>query len=169
MTDIEKDTKIYVITHKDVEIPQIPSYTSLLVGASLHETDGNFNVKDNDGISISEKNPSFCELTGVFWIWKNSQADYVGVTHYRRFFSTMPVIGKQAYFIRRERIEKLLDKYDIILPTPKYYQESALQAINYAPNINDVKEMYKAIKLLAPDYIEDFYWYYRRCLCGIKR
>lgn len=42
---------------------------------------------DDTGINISERNGLYCELTGTFWAWKNVNADYIGICHYRRFFS----------------------------------------------------------------------------------
>lgn len=42
--------------------------------------------KDNEGDNISAKNPYYCELTGIYYAWKNIPAEYLGLVHYRRYF-----------------------------------------------------------------------------------
>ena len=44
---------------------------------------------DNTGDNISEKNGSYNELTTIYWAWKNYDADYYGLCHYRRYLSFM--------------------------------------------------------------------------------
>lgn len=156
------DIRIYVITHKSIEIPKIPGYVSLLAGASLRRVEGSFDEKDNVGIHISERNRSFCELTGLYWIWKNSDADVVGVSHYRRFFSRRELLADEKYFLREKDIAGILMKHHLIVPKKFHYGSSVLQAINYAPNIIDMKELYQAILVCAPDYESDYRWYLRQ-------
>lgn len=76
---------IIVATHKKVEIPETNYHKLIQVGSEGKEDLGY--IKDNSGDHISNKNPNYCELTALYWAWKNfEECDYLGLTHYRRFF-----------------------------------------------------------------------------------
>ena len=53
----------------------------------------------------------------------------------------------------------MFEKYDIIVPKKRYYKEKVIQAINIAPNMDDVKEMEKAIATLTPEYLDAYHNY----------
>lgn len=58
---------------------------SIQVGAKL--TDNiMFPICDDTGDNISEKNKKYCELTALYWAWKNDTSEYIGLSHYRRKF-----------------------------------------------------------------------------------
>ena len=149
-------TKMYVIAHNKAAIPRVPSYASMFVGAALHAVDGDFDERDDTGENISAKNPNYCELTGIYWIWKNSTADIVGISHYRRFFSKSAIFGSPKHFVTGEEMEALLTEKRMVLPKPRCYSKTMLLAINIAPNRADLKEVYDAIQSCAPDYTDDF-------------
>ena len=99
--------KILVAAHKTYWMPEDPVYFPLHVGAEGKADLGY--VKDNSGDNISVKNPNFCELTGLYWAWKNLEADYVGLVHYRRYFTHKEVCNiekKKAQILGKEDWEK---------------------------------------------------------------
>lgn len=82
------DTRIFVMTHKKIEelsdrtvMPEI--YIPMQVGRAGKEDLGY--LGDDSGDNISDKNSSYCELTGMYWLWKNMDCDIIGICHYRRF------------------------------------------------------------------------------------
>lgn len=110
------DISIYVMAHKAFEKPDLEGYVPLQVGAALKQDLGY--VRDDTGESISEKNPNYCELTGLYWMWKNSKADIIGLCHYRRYLSSFPMDRKFRHLLTVQDIRRRLAKNDIILPIP---------------------------------------------------
>lgn len=85
-----KEPKIKIfVTHTPNRVSQkieLPVFEHVLAGADFQEGETTL-VKDNIGDHISGKNPSYCELTTQYWAWKNTDYDYYGFCHYRRYFS----------------------------------------------------------------------------------
>lgn len=77
--------KILVAVHKHYWMPKDSIYLPIQVGREGKEDLGF--QGDNTGDNISAKNETFCELTGLYWAWKNLAADYIGLVHYRRYFA----------------------------------------------------------------------------------
>ena len=147
-------TQIYVISHSLEDIQKIEKneiYTPLLVGCNGKDNHGY--TSDDTGENISSKNNEYCELTGLYWMWKNSKADIIGLVHYRRYFA------KRKYGKRLEQkdLEEIFQNYDIILPKKttslfkNVYEDYAHW--NYAKDLDLCKE---AISHQCPEYIESF-------------
>lgn len=154
--------KIFIITHKEVQLPSLKDFEPLLVGAINKSEIKQYKNRDDDGNNISQKNKNYCELTGLYWIWKNIEADVVGVCHYRRFFSKSHWSNSEKYFLNGNDIEKIMEKFDVIVPKPFFYKKNVINSVNIAPNKKDIEELGKAIKKVAPDYYES----YKRFLLG---
>ena len=110
---------VYIAVHKDVRLPSVEGYVPLQVGAAVHPP--LLYLGDNTGIHISEKNPHYCELTGLFWIWQNARDSYKGLVHYRRFFTYRRQVVEEG------KIRELLQNHDVILPRPEPLRERAWQ------------------------------------------
>ena len=98
--------KIFVAAHKPAELLGDECYQFIHVGASLHPNIAiNNAVKDNDNIdNISNRNGIYCELTGLYHIWKNiHNVDYVGLVHYRRYLAHKKVALNPHKFIYRSK------------------------------------------------------------------
>lgn len=66
---------LYCMTHKVVEDRRIPKdRTMMLVGAYNKDIDRSDYIKDDLKDNISNLNSSFCELTGLYSIWKMIQS-----------------------------------------------------------------------------------------------
>lgn len=79
-----KKIHIAVACHKKSNLPVNPILVPVQVGAAGAKQRMNM-AQDDEGINISLKNSSYCELTAQYWEWKNIEADYYGLCHYRRF------------------------------------------------------------------------------------
>ena len=77
---------IYIATNKKTNFPLDIVYKPIQVGALA--TDELFaQLNDMTGESIADKNQYYCELTALYWVWKNQPFDdIIGLCHYRRFF-----------------------------------------------------------------------------------
>ena len=102
------DIQIAVATHKPYRMPSDPCYLPLHVGAELHPDNCMDMQQDNDGENISAFNASYSELTGLYWLWKNSDARYKGLVHYRRHFRTADKAKSHA----GERFERIATSAD---------------------------------------------------------
>lgn len=109
------DTRIYVMTHKKIDAIPDDMYIPLHVGRAGKEDFGY--VGDDTGDHISEKNAVWCELTGIYWLWKNVDCDNIGICHYRRYFTREEKLLDQPY------VEETLEKHSIIVPNSSCVKE----------------------------------------------
>lgn len=153
------DIKILIATHKKYWMPSDEVYMPIHVGREGKDNLGY--VGDNTGENISIKNPNYCELTGLYWAWKNLDCEYIGLCHYRRYFahkskSSKLEDKKQAIFTRDD-YERLLQQYDVILPKKRnYFIETVRSQYEHAHNKRVLDEIEKIIKMQYPSYIEAF-------------
>ena len=80
------DIRIYCFYYKPSVVPIEDSlYKPIYAGKALI-TNPSKMIGDDTGDSISEKNRYYSELTGIYWVWKNTAHQITGSCHYRRYF-----------------------------------------------------------------------------------
>ena len=148
--------KIVVATHKTFWMPSDPVYYPLHVGQALHP---GFGIPgDNTGDNISVKNPNYCELTGLYWAWKNMDVDYLGLVHYRRHFSTGKLFQKKKdQVITSSELGSVLHDHQIILPKPRHYWiETNYSQYTHAHHAADLDTTRIIISEQHPSYLSAF-------------
>ncbi|EIX0915039.1 DUF4422 domain-containing protein, partial [Campylobacter jejuni] len=128
-----KKTKILLAYHKPAVLFKDNILTPIHLGRSLAtkaSKDGEISkedfewmrenmIGDDTGDNISHLNRYFCELTGMYWAWKNydklGNPDYIGFMHYRRFF----------IFNQPKKCWNIFDKYshELIQSTANYHEQ----------------------------------------------
>ena len=152
------DIKIIVASHKKYWMPADDIYLPLHVGKE-GKADIGF-IGDNTGDNISNKNANYCELTGLYWAWKNLPAEYIGLCHYRRYFTRSNPCScskKKQVILTKAEWEELLNKHPIIVPDKrKYYIETNRSHYNHSHYAKDLDMTEKIIQEKYPQYSEAF-------------
>ncbi len=134
------------------EISSLPPYLfPIQVGAAenLPRAD---DLMDNTGVNISEKNGNYCELTALYWIWKNKllpdgsasneTVQYFSLCQYRRGF----VLGN-------DDLLRLVDNgVDAVLPYPLPYEPDISAHHERYLKEMDWKAALQALEELQPEY-----------------
>ena len=156
---------IYVITHKNFDDSILDSHYQVLHVGSNDNCKDSYE-RDDHGDNISYKNPNFCELTGLYWAWKNGKEnnnDICGLVHYRRYFTTPNESklywkkGVMPTILSYEVIEKELNSHDMILPVQmKLLIHNVGSAYISEYNKEDFIILKDTIRDVCPDYIQAF-------------
>ena len=156
MKYLVKNIKVIIATHKKYQMPNDKLYLPVHVG-SLNKDDLGYQ-KDSEGDSISEKNPNYCELTGLYWAWKNLKADYIGLAHYRRHFASKKK-SKDIFksVLTFDEADKILNDVDIITPKKRrYFIESLYNHYKHSLYVEPLDVTGDIIKEKYPEYYKEF-------------
>ena len=156
-----QNIKILVATHKKYKMPADTSvYLPIHVGCEGKEDLGF--QGDNSGENISTLNPYYCELTGLYWAWRNLACDYLGLVHYRRYFTKMTKkynesINIDDVILNRYEIEELLENSEVIVPKRrKYYIETLYSHYDHTFDGSHLDLARKMIEMKNPEYLSSF-------------
>lgn len=101
-------------------------------------------LADNVGVNISYKNRQYCELTVLYWIWKNTETPWVGLCHYRRQF-----------ILSDEEIEMLPQTdIDVLLPVPSICQPSVGDNYKERHSRQDWEHLLEVVRNKYPEFYD---------------
>ena len=162
------NVKILVCCHKQDKKASKNPFFPIHVGKDLHP-ELNLDIQtDNSGENISNKNDCYCELTGLYWAWKNlKNVDIIGLSHYRRYFDyhNQCVRGKVFTSFPVSQFDSLnLDLPDdiieqvtngkIVTPRKRACKTSIFYDYCEAHYSDDIKALRYVINKTQPDYIK---------------
>lgn len=153
-----KKVKIVIATHKKFETyVDDPIYIPIQVGAALHKNVRLGYLCDDTNDNISIKNNNYCELTAVYWAWKNIKCDIIGLCHYRRYFFTYGIKNKKNVLVESDII-RLLKKSDAIISYPLTHKGVSNWDFycKGAGREKDLRELKKVLQLKYNEYIPAF-------------
>lgn len=143
---------LYVATHRSFTMPAVEGLLPVQAGAGLR---ANLPYqRDDEGDNISALNPHFCELTVVYWAWRNSTAPYKGLCHYRRYFRSAAFCGRMLGEPQlRERLQ--LAGADIVVSEPAFMLQNLSQEmiINHCCQAEQIELLYEAFRHWHPEHI----------------
>ena len=154
--------QVIIATHKKYRMPEDEMYLPVHVGAEgKKDIDGNpLNlgyIKDNTGDNISALNASFCELTGLYWAWKNIDTDYIGLAHYRRHFGFKKTKDPFDGVLTYEELKPYLGKVRVFVPNKrKYYIETLYSHYEHTHYSNQLDVTRQIISEKYPTYVESY-------------
>ena len=179
ITLTKESIKILICCHKPCELPLNPDgiFLPIQVGAAISNI--NLGIQRDDQVNgipcdnISSKNKSYCELTALYWAWKNIKKiypdlKYIGLNHYRRYFSfnkknffddSIRMSEKEVvnYNLNKNKLEKILSKYDAVMAKPRMYPYPLEIDYSVCHVSDDIRTLKQIIHELSPEYDCDFY------------
>ena len=148
---MEKIT-IIVAAHKAYPMPDMQMYLPVQVGSAISAALPY--AHDDTGRNISEKNKTFCELTGLYWGWNHLDAEYIGLCHYRRYFARRRFGSRWERILTEAEARQLLLQKDVILPKKRHYWiETNYSQYIHAHHEQDLRVTRAIIERKCPEYL----------------
>jgi hypothetical protein len=142
-------------------------------------------LTDHTGDHLADKNKVYSELTAIYWIWKNTQQDIIGVCHYRRYYTCIPepwyhkvknfvkhpfhthtrmspliyttnVEKYRKKILNKQELLSILSQYDAILPARRIFRYSVKEHYRKYHDLRDLQVLEGVIQDLQPDYMDAY-------------
>ena len=133
---------------------------------------------DATGDNITEKNPYYCELTAMYWAWKNLyDYKYIGLCHYRRFFwlnnyenefivKNIELMTELEKYICTNKLSEYFSDCDIILPAHEDFGVSIEQQYIATHSRDEWNVLKRVVAELYPEYKDDMEYVFKQDKCS---
>lgn len=147
-----QNTKIVIAAHKPYWMPDDSLYLPVQVGSLGQDEILGFQ-RDDSGENISDKNSRYCELTALYWAWKNLDCDYLGLVHYRRHFAG----SGERNTMKQQDVEGLLSNAPVILPEKRrYFIETVASHYSHTFDSKHLEIARDVISMASPEMVDAF-------------
>lgn len=147
------DTRVLVAAHKPYWMPSDKLYMPVQVNAAQAVQPIPGFERDDTGDNISSKNGRYCELTALWWGWRNLDSKALGLVHYRRHFA-----GKgERRTLTTGEAKELLGRFSVVLPKKRNYVIESIAA-HYAHTHDGthLEVLRRSLERVSPHRIEAF-------------
>ncbi len=174
--------QILIAAHQDVYVPKNQLLRPIQVGTALAENKLPDMLYDNEGVHISEKNKTYCELTAQYWAWKNLEADYYGFFHYRRYLDfsgkyepdrrhlTGPRMSPykeegsirtdlSKFGLHEKQMRKIIEAYDVITVLGEWMNVTVYEQYCQFHQQEDLDCAIRILKETYPQFAKACDWY----------
>ena len=174
--------QILIAAHQDVYVPKNQLLRPFQVGTALAENKLPDILHDDQGVHISEKNKTYCELTAQYWAWKNLEADYYGFFHYRRYLDfsgkyepdrrhlTGPRMSPykeegsirtdlSKFGLHEKQMRKIIEAYDVITVLGEWMNVTVYEQYCQFHQQEDLDCAIRILKETYPQFAKACDWY----------
>ena len=171
----DKENRICILVSRRIDTASVavpnPLYVPVRCGAYYDKDKTPIFKGDATGKNISRYQPYFSEFTVQYWGWKNIEADYYGLCHYRRYlsfseekFSTNergfikdPVLDDKAMemygLLDIQQMKKIIEDNDAVLNTPTEVKNIPIQE-KYYKNVWQLWQAHDGLIITKESLIE---------------
>lgn len=157
---MKDDYKVFCCTHIDTQCFEDPLYTLLHTGANYDGKNFKNMLSDNTGDNISYKKDILDGLvTGLYWIWKNTNYEITGVCSYRGYMSydgKKPInLNETKELFENRQVDFIAAKAEV--PMSLYATTQRYGTELFANNMhNPFEYLREAVAYVDPGYLAPF-------------
>lgn len=185
MSQKEKKSIIYSFYYQPKSVVLPGSFYIPVWAGKNNKPDVKDFIGDDTGENISEKNKYYSELSGLYWVWKNTHSEIVGSCHYRRYFTThkepfLYQVKRMLYYpaglwkkrfgliytsnfeywkpriLNETEVSALLENYDAIVPVRRLLKQSIKKHYKNYHNPEDLLILKNLLNEYFPEYRKSF-------------